>query len=87
MYLFQMYGGFIILTVEWWGRLLSCRAEKKSNSFQASLKNSHVLTSGIFQSEHSPSRLDLQCQETLTSGVSSTHDLEGVGEGNESNLK
>lgn len=41
-----------------------------------------VLTTGIFQSEHDPSRLDVQCQETLTSGVSSIREFQGVGEGN-----
>lgn len=41
-----------------------------------------VLTTGIFQSEHDPSGLDVQCQETLTSGVSSIHEFQGVGEGN-----
>lgn len=41
--LFQTYGGFIIITVERLGGGVgpSCRAEKKSNIFQASLKNSH----------------------------------------------
>lgn len=41
-----------------------------------------VLTTGVFQSEYNPSRLDIQCQETLTSGVSSIHEFQGVGEGN-----
>jgi len=41
-----------------------------------------VLTTGIFQSEHNPSSLDVPCQETLTSGVSRIHEFQGAGEGN-----
>lgn len=41
-----------------------------------------VLTTGTFQSEHNPSTLGVQCQETLTSGVSSIHEFQGLSEGN-----